>query len=399
MPSFRSSSVSASAWWGLLIGAWLLLGVICSVQMYAFQGPDANRTLAELLVYTVPTWGPWALATPGIVWLGRRFALERETWYRSLPVHLLAGLAATAAHLGFFAFWTLQAAPSPPNVAWTDFTIGLLGSEWVFVNLFVFGLILGGQQAVRYARQARDRTLEASRLEAQLQEARFKALKMQLHPHFLFNTINAISTLVLKKDTERATAMLDRLSTFLRMALEERDAQTVPFARELAFADAYLSIERVRFSDRLSVVTQVDDDVRSAEVPHLILQPLVENAVRHGIAPLDKPGTLRIEATRIGRRLRLVVEDDGVGLSDHTGTKAGTNGRSDAPSNDAGLGLAMTRDRLQAAYGPNHSFRVMPRDEGGVRVVVDLPIEAASPNGRGPSHAASMAVRADVDAH
>jgi signal transduction histidine kinase len=363
--------------------------------MYAFQGPEANRTLGGLLVYTVPAWIPWVLATPAIVWLGRRFPLERDTWGRALPVHLLAGLAASAAHLGFFAFWTLQAAPSPPDVAWADFTIGLLGSEWVFVNLFVFGLILGGQQAVRYARQAHDRRLEASRLEAQLQEARFKALKMQLHPHFLFNTINAISTLVLKQDTERATAMLDRLSTFLRMALEERDAQTVPLARELAFADAYLSIERVRFSDRLSVEIQVDPDVRSAEVPHLILQPLVENAVRHGIAPLERPGTLRIEAARVGRRLRLVVADDGMGLSDD----ASPNGRPDAPSDEDGLGLTMTRDRLRAAYGPDHSFRVMAGDEGGVRVVVELPIEAETENGHDSSPVRSETSPAELDAH
>jgi signal transduction histidine kinase len=395
MPSTRSSSVPASVWWGLLIGAWLLLGVICSVQMYAFQHPDANRTLAGLLVYTVPTWGPWALATPAIVWLGRRFPVERGTWPWALPVHLLAGLAATAAHLAFFAFWTLTAAPDPPDIAWGTFTVSLLGSEWLFVNLFVFGLLLGGQQAVRYARQARARELKASRLEAQLQAARFKALKMQLHPHFLFNTINAISTLVLKRDTERATAMLDRLSTFLRMALEERDAQTVPLARELAFADAYLSIERVRFSDRLSVETHVEEGVRSAEVPHLLLQPLVENAVRHGIAPLERPGTLRIAATRVGRRLRLTVEDDGVGLSDD----ANANGRPDAPSDEDGLGLALTRDRLRAAYGDDFRFEIGPGEDGGVRAVVELPLETEIENGHGAAQARSEGTPLELDTH
>lgn len=387
-PSGRASPLPSGVWWAGLAAAWLLLGVLCAVQMYAFQRPDANRTLAELLVYTVPTWGPWALATPGIVWLGRRVPLRRDPWLRALPLYLIAGLAGTAAHLAFFAFWTLQAGPSPPDLAWHRMTIGLLGSEWVFVNLFVFGLLVGGHQAFQYAQAARDRKLEASRLEAQLQEARFKALKMQLHPHFLFNTINAISTLVLKQDTERATEMLDRLGTFLRMALEERDAQTVPLARELAFADAYLSIERVRFRDRLSVDVDVDPDVRSAEVPHLILQPLVENAVRHGIAPLERPGRLRIAATRAGRRLRLVVEDDGVGLSED----AAVNGRPGAASDADGLGLAMTRDRLRAAYGTDHSFRVMESDADGVRVVVEVPIEADFENGGGPAPVSSESV-------
>lgn len=376
MSSVRTSSISVSAWWGLLIVAWMLLGVICSIQMYAFQGPDSHRSLADLLVYTVPTWGPWGLATPGIIALGCSFPLGRDTWVRSLPVHLAAGVTATAAHLGFFAFWTLQVAPDPPNVAWADFTIGLLGSEWLFVNLFVFGLILGGHHAVRYARQARHRKVEASRLEAQLQEARFKALKMQLHPHFLFNTINAITTLVLKQQDEQATMMLDRLSTFLRMALEERDAQSVPLARELAFADAYLCIERVRFPDRLTVEVDVDDDVRRVEVPHLILQPLVENAVRHGIAPLDRPGTLRISATRVGQNLRLCVEDDGVGL------KNGARDRGGAGAEDnQGLGLSMTRDRLRAAYD-DYRFSIESGRDGGVRVVIELPVETESGNER-----------------
>jgi anti-sigma regulatory factor (Ser/Thr protein kinase) len=359
----------------------MLLGVICSMQMYAFQGPDADRSFADLLIYTVPTWGPWGLATPGIIALGCSFPLGRGMWARSMPVHLVAGVVATAAHLGFFAFWTLRVAPDPPDVAWADFTISLLGSEWLFVNLFVFGLILGGHQAVRYARQARSRKIEASHLEAQLQEARFRALKMQLHPHFLFNTINAITTLVLKQHNEQAAAMLDRLSTFLRMALEERDAQAVPLARELAFADAYLSIERVRFSDRLTVEVDVDDDVRGVEVPHLILQPLVENAVRHGIAPLRRPGTLRLSATRRGQRLRLCVEDDGVGLRDGLRDgmrdRKGTTGRAD----EQGLGLAMTRDRLHEAYD-DYRFSVEARTEGGVRVVIELPVEGEVARGR-----------------
>lgn len=355
----------------MYVGVWVLLGLICTAQVYVFRG--GSGTLVEFLIYAGPTWAPWALTAPGIVWLGRRFPLERDTWLRYLPIYLLAGIGATTAHLAFLAFWTLQAGIDPPDAPWIPLTISLLGSLWPFVDLFVFGVIVGGQQAFRFAREAQNRKLEASRLEAELQEARFKALKMQLHPHFLFNTINAISTLVLKREVERATEMLDRLSTFLRMALEERDAQTVPLARELAFAEAYLSIERVRFSDRLSTEIVADEDIRSTEVPHLLLQPLVENAVRHGIAPLERPGRLRIEAKRVRRRVRLVVEDDGVGLG---------GDRPQDPGDEEGIGLSMTRDRLQAAYGDNHTLRVEARDEGGVRVVVELPMRGVSGNGQ-----------------
>jgi signal transduction histidine kinase len=349
--------------------------------MYAFQGPDADLRMGALLVYAVPTWAPWALATPLIIALGRRFPLEGDGWWRHLPVHLGAAALALAAHLAFFAFWTLQTSPYAPDVPWSEYTVRLLGSTWVFVDLFVYGVIFGGHQAVRFAQRARDRAVQASRLEAQLQQARFKALKMQLHPHFLFNTINAISTLVLKGATAPATQMLDRLSTFLRMALEERDAQTVPLARELAFANTYLSIERVRFSDRLSVTVDVDEGVRSTPVPHLILQPLVENAVRHGIAPKETAGHVRIAATAVGDRLRLVVEDDGPGLSAEKDSAADGPGEA---SDTGGLGLAMTRDRLQAAYGDAHTFTIESRDGGGVRVIVEVPLEPAIHNGPAP---------------
>lgn len=166
MFSSRSSSVSATVWWAGYVGIWVLLGLICAAQVYVFRGSEG--TLAEFLVYAGPTWVPWALTTPGIVWLGRRFPLKRDTWLRHLPLHLLAGLGATVLHLAFFAFWTLRAGPNPPDAPWFALTMSLFGSAWLFVDLFVFGFILGGQKAVQFAQEAQDRKLEATRLEAEL---------------------------------------------------------------------------------------------------------------------------------------------------------------------------------------------------------------------------------------
>ena len=329
------------------------------------------------------------MLTPGIAWLGRRFPLERGVWLQHAPVHLAAAVVALAAHLAVFAFWTLRASPYAPDAPWLGYTVSLLGSEWVFVDVFLFGLVLGGQQAWRFARQARDRELRATRLEGQLQHARFQALKMQLHPHFLFNTLNAISTLVLRGDTGRATRMLNRLSTFLRMALEERETKTVPLARELAFAEAYLRIEQVRFGDHLRVETDVDDAVRTTPVPHLLLQPIVENAIRHGIAQKDaSPGTLCIAAAPEKERVRIVVEDDGPGLPTTRCTEVSSNSngaparneRGDArPASEngsGGLGLTTTRERLEAHYLTAHRFDVDARPDGGVRVTIEIPTDA-----------------------
>jgi signal transduction histidine kinase len=410
MTTDNSSIPASPVLWAAAIACGVL-GVVCAAQMHAFMPAERGVTFWELLVYAVPTWIPWLVATPAVWGLGRRFPLRKEVLVAHLPVHVAATAVVTVIHLTFFAFWTNQASPTMEEPRpLLEFTLRLLASDWLFVNVALYGLVLGSQQAWQYAREAREREVRAAELEGQLQAARFKALKMQLHPHFLFNTLNAISTLVLKEDTRRATEMLNRLSSFLRMALEERDTQTVPLSRELKFAEAYLQIEQVRFGDHLQVEIDVDPEVRALPVPHLILQPVVENAVRHGIAKKDAPGTLRITARRAEARgdgasgagdgLRLVVEDDGPGLQQQEAAAPGVVARtasgdeaagdggeagaaasngappvSDAPDDaPSGLGLTTTRERLQAAYGPRFHLHVGPGAHGGVRVEMVLPV-------------------------
>ncbi|MFN2567209.1 MAG: sensor histidine kinase [Gemmatimonadaceae bacterium] len=196
------------------------------------------------------------------------------------------------------------------------------------------------------------------RAESLAHQARLQALRYQLNPHFLFNTLNAISTLVVDKRNAEAGRMIARLSDFLRMTLDRPDVEEVPLADEVDFVRRYLEIEQVRFGDRLSVRIDVDDGAWSARVPALVLQPLVENAVRHAVAPREEGGRIAIEARAAEGRLRLAVSDDGPGL----------NGN----GNDKGIGLANTRERLKQLYGSAHRFELV--NGRGVRVEIELPL-------------------------
>ncbi|MBL8958867.1 MAG: histidine kinase, partial [Gemmatimonadetes bacterium] len=203
-----------------------------------------------------------------------------------------------------------------------------------------------------YARQSEARTQQLARAELQ-------QLKSQLHPHFLFNTLNAISSCV-RTDPEVATQTITRLSTLLRHALQRATAQEVSLDEELAVLEAYLGIEQLRFDDRLQVAWRVDPAARRAMVPHLVLQPLVENAIRHGITPRASRGTVEVAAERVDATLRLTVTDDGVGCDP-------------AALSHHGVGLTNTRHRLQQLYGARHAMRVMTSPGCGMVIAIELP--------------------------
>jgi LytS/YehU family sensor histidine kinase len=225
-------------------------------------------------------------------------------------------------------------------------------------------MVLAVSYAWRYRKESQERQVEASRLQAELARSQFQSLKSQLHPHFLFNSLNAVATLV-TKDPPAATRVVRLLSGLLRRAMTEADAQEVPLAQEIAFARSYLEIEQIRFPNRLAVDVSVDPEVERVLVPHLVLQPLVENAVRHGIGPKAEPGTVRIEAGLTAEGVRLAVVDDGVG-------------RSRAPRGDgSGVGLANVRARLARLYGDTARLECGERAEGGFTASVVLPVRRA----------------------
>jgi sensor histidine kinase YesM len=283
----------------------------------------------------------------------RRFPIERDKRARRFAVHFFAGIFFSLVKmlLEFMVLWRLLGLP-PREIS----PVALQQ------NLLMYAAIVGILYAFDYYRKYREHEVKASQLEARLAQAQLQALKMQLHPHFLFNTLHAISTLV-HKDPEAADRMIARLSDLLRLSLESAGVQEVTLKRELDFLERYLEIEQIRFGDRLKVQMEIAPEVLDAMVPNFILQPLVENAVRHGIAPRATPGRIELFAKRENGQLQLQVRDDGPGLSD---------GQQQALK--SGVGLSNTRARLQQLYGAAHSFELSNAETGGLVVSLTIPL-------------------------
>jgi LytS/YehU family sensor histidine kinase len=231
-------------------------------------------------------------------------------------------------------------------------------------ELPVYWALMGLQHALDYSRQAREREVRAARLEARLIESQLQALQQQLHPHFLFNTLHAISTLV-HRDPDKADLMIERLSDLLRITLHKVGVQEVELAEELEYLRAYLDIEQVHFGSRLRLEYRLDAGAMDVLVPTLILQPLVENAIRHGLEPMVRPGTLGIEAQTDGETLRLRILDDGAGFAPNW-------------QRVEGVGLANTRSRLERLYGQQAAFTIRDNPGGGVVVDIQIPLRRSS---------------------
>ncbi|MDQ1522523.1 MAG: two-component system, LytTR family, sensor kinase [Pyrinomonadaceae bacterium] len=367
----------------ILVGVWTLIGLtFASLSFFGTLAiSDYRRVdLVGIFVWNLTAFYLWALLAPLIALLARRHRLDRQHWPRSLfLVHLPASLVFPALHLCLYLslYWLAG------GVLTREFpTILSFFSYQLFANLplkvSIYWLILIAINALDYYHSFRVAEVKASELRAQLAQAQLRALKMQLHPHFLFNTLNSISAL-LHRDAEAADQMVARLGDFLRLTLENSGDQEVTLEQELAFLRCYLEIETVRH-DRLCVETDVEPETLGALVPNLILQPLVENAIRHGISRQSAPGRLAIRAARRDGRLWLQVEDNGPGLL--------AVGETDAPAAPdelltrtlaGGVGLANTRARLEHLYGAGGRLELAPATPRGMIVTLEIPfqVEAA----------------------
>jgi two-component system, LytTR family, sensor kinase len=310
----------------------------------------------------------WALLTPAILGLGRQFPVGRHNWLLPIALHLLlsAGFSAFELTLESALYSRLHLFPTLMK----DFrgTLALLVVRGFHGGVLNYWIVIGVQCGVLYYRRFQERSrealkfeLRASELQSQLMSSQLNALKMQLQPHFLFNTLNAITVLVRQQKGKDAEQMLGHLSDLLRGVLEDVDAQEVSLRRELEYLQLYLAIEQVRFPDRLRVEISVDPATQEALVPQLILQPIVENAIRHGIGRSSSAGCILISASKINGTVELLVQDDGPGLSP-----------SDI-SDDQGIGLANTRARLQQLYGQDARLEIANCDRGGVIVTMNIP--------------------------
>jgi two-component system, LytTR family, sensor kinase len=339
----------------LLLLAWSVPGLISASQLRLVANPDVS--FARAILWHVPPWWVWAAATPVICELGRRFPLDGGHLPRRVPVHLAASLAIGAAQVaGFILLGRLAGQPGfehPFVTLWWK-----LGIKNLLLALVLYGGVLGAWHATEYRRRFRERALVAVRLEAQLVQAQLDALKMQLHPHFLFNALHTVAVLVRKQDSRGAVKTITALAELLRVALDSVGRQLVRLEDELFFVDRYLAIEQVRFQDRLRVVRTVAPGLLDAEIPNLLLQPLVENAIRHGISASSTAGELAITARREGDRLVVTISDDGPGLDGEGRT---------------GVGLASVRARLAQLYGGAAALRLEPSSSGGVSATIEVP--------------------------
>jgi hypothetical protein len=338
--------------WAFYLLAWTLVGLIFFAQNVTRRIYSGEPDIWLDLRYWVAHIYLAALFTPLAVWAGRRWPLEAP-WGRVLALHLVLSLAWSTAkltleslfHLGWYELWP----PQPPMPVGREFTMVFLFG--LHTTVVAYWVVLSIQSAIRNRRLYVERSqaalrsdLRASQLETQVAQARLGALKAQLQPHFLFNTLNAIVVLVRQQKGQQAEETLARFSDLLRAVLADMDAQEVPLSRELEYLELYLSIEQVRFSDRLRVKIDVDPELLDAAVPHMGLQPIVENAIRHGIGRRTTSGLIRIRASRTGDSLHVEVQDDGPGF-----TTPGAGGM--------GLGLANTRARLRQLYGDAGELR------------------------------------------
>ena len=351
LPALRPSP---RAWlWLGGFAVWTLLGLLSASQRVLYRlhsGEPApwsmvfGRTLAD--------WYTCALFTPAIVWLAGRFPLDRGRWARSLPVHVLASAAFVLLKLALFI-------PLAQALGWlqqVDFVDFALGDS--FALLLTYWIVLSLAHGVAYYQRYHERQLRASQLESRLSRVQLEALRTQIHPHFLFNALNALSALM-HRDVAAADRMVLQLSELLRQTLDNAAPQETTLRDELAFIERYLSIMRIRLGERLRVEYETEPETLDALVPNLVLQPLVENALRHGIGRRSDAGLLAIRAWREGGTLLLQVQDDGPGIPD-------------GPVQE-GVGLRNTRLRLEQLYGGGQSFDLDRAPGGGALVTVALP--------------------------
>lgn len=373
--------------WLAVLVAVTCIGLLEGAQVYAGAGaigPGVSWTRA--LSSTMPSWYVLAALMPGVLWISSRFRLEPGHWRLSLLVHVLGAISFAVFHMGLSSWLSDYVLDANGPMPWSfGVNLSRLLTIYFMVEVVTYFALVGGYHAYEYSRRYREREnaaaqleLRASRLEGSLTRANLDSLRMQLNPHFLFNTLNAISVMALKGERHGVVRMLALLSDLLRLSLEQRQ-QIVPLRQELEFLDRYLEIEQVRFRDRLSVERDIDPDALAAEVPSLLLQPLVENAIRHGIARQPGPGTVRLEASIVrGEVLELRVLDTGVGLPPdkrQAGRKSRDGGQT-VPAGNAGtgVGLANTRARLEQLYGTRQDLQLKNRPGGGACVTVQLPL-------------------------
>ena len=366
--------------WGMVLTGWVAIGMTWTLNYYIYSDHyvaifSIPPSFSEMVVWELPYWILWAALTPIVFKLTRRFPLGRGGLAANLAIHISACIALSICHRALYLMlgWVLHVTVYEK----------LASVVTVYHFLFLFNLPTGFMSygsimlicnLLIYYQHYQERELKSSQLETRLAQAELhataaelRALKMQLQPHFLFNTLNSISAL-LEDNVQAADEMLSRLADLLRLTLDNSAAQTVPLAEELEFLKCYLEIERARFQDLLVVEMNVDPPALEAMVPNLVLQPIVENAIKHAVAPRNGAGRVELHAIRQGSHLVIIVVDDGDGRRALQEADSGIT---------KGLGLSNTRARLGQLYPDQHTFQMSIAGCGGLEVRIEIPFAPA----------------------
>jgi two-component system LytT family sensor kinase len=347
----------------LICTGWMLVVLLFGSQWYAY---DVSRGVADPFRYYLWwSWYMWAVLTPAVLWLARRRPINPHTWERAIPLHLAVSLALTVLQVFVEA-----------SIGWARFEhqLSFKGalrhyySQHIQLSLLTYWVIVGAAQFYRTYDQARRRQLHAAQLEARLAESQLEVLRVQLQPHFLFNTLQA-ATMLIHDDPSGAEDVLLRLSQLLRVSLDEFQVAEVSMAREIEFLEHYVGIQQHRFGDRLRFDIRIDQDVLTCAVPSLVLQPLVENAIRHGIGRHREIDVVTVQGSQSKDRLLLEVTNR-------------TGRLEDEPKRllNRGLGLANTKARLEQLYGPQQSLELRNLQPSGVGVVLSIPLRRLLPD-------------------
>jgi two-component system, LytTR family, sensor kinase len=358
--------LSASRW-GLILFVCLLIGITFAVQqvIYATQ-KGYPLTWYDSFLEQIPFWIVWGLLAPVIFRFIQYVPLDRDRWLINVLKHVPASIGFSIIHLAIYMLIlaVLRERDLMESSKSMSTFVALITRLNFGMRIWSYLMLAAFAYAADFYQRYQEGTMRTSQLETQLAQAQLQALKMQLHPHFLFNTLNSISAL-LHKNPDAADRMIARLGDFLRLTLRNSGTQEVTMQQELEFLKCYLDIERIRFQDRLTVEINVQPEATTAKVPNLILQPVVENAIRHGIVTHNEPGRIEISAHCINGWLEMKVTDNGPGLAR---TKDGVVDITE------GVGIKNTRSRLQQLYGETYKFELADAAGGGLEVRVRIPL-------------------------
>lgn len=362
LPGSASDGLDWGRWevWGAALGVWGLVGLVRILSVVGgIRAQTCPLTEGMVVSFTAFDYGLRMLLTPAVFLMASRVRFDPGRRLRDLGWHAFAALALGGVHLTL-----LIATYVPYNqgraLRGADFPLGfkLLGSDQLAMSILAYAVTVTVALVLHHRRQQTLAATRAAMLETQLAQAELRALRMQLQPHFLFNTLHTIGALV-DEEPAKARRMTSRLGDFLRMTLEAGQAPEISLAQELTFLRHYLDIEQIRFGSRLTVIEEVDPALLGVKVPNLILQPLVENALRHGLAAREQGGTLTLRAEQVAGNLRLQVVDSGCGL----------------PANPTfGIGLSNVFRRLAQHFGAAGSLTLTPAPGGGTCASVVLPL-------------------------